>query len=63
MPREYTKLFKRNFYSVNLNMVPACIKAFEVLNVNHEPLSLIAPNFETPLPPTQASVNTIRIFF
>lgn len=56
MPREYTKLFKRNFYSVNLDMVPACIKAYKILNVKHEPLSLIAPNFETPLPPTQASV-------
>ena len=56
MPREYPKLFKRNFYSVDLNMVPACIKAYEVLNVKHESLSLIAPNFETPLPRTQASV-------
>ncbi|XP_015586837.1 intraflagellar transport protein 52 homolog [Cephus cinctus] len=56
IPREYTKLFKHHFYSINLNMVPACIKAYEVLGVKYEPLSLIAPHFETPLPPTQASV-------
>ncbi|XP_012224469.2 intraflagellar transport protein 52 homolog [Linepithema humile] len=56
IPREYTKLFKHHFYSVNLNMVPACIKAYEALGVKHEPLTLIPPHFEAPLPPTQASV-------
>ncbi|XP_033327778.1 intraflagellar transport 52 [Megalopta genalis] len=53
---DYTKLFKHHLYSINLNMVPACIKAYEVLDVKHEPLSLIPPHFESPLPPTQASV-------
>jgi len=38
-------------------MVPACIKAYEVLGVKHEPLTLIPPHFEAPLPPTQASVS------
>ncbi|XP_012273935.1 intraflagellar transport protein 52 homolog [Orussus abietinus] len=56
IPWEYTKLFKHHLYSINLNMVPACIKAYEVLGVKYEPLTLIAPHFETPLPPTQASV-------
>ncbi|XP_018043997.1 PREDICTED: intraflagellar transport protein 52 homolog [Atta colombica] len=56
IPREYTKLFKNYFYSINLNMVPACIKAYEVLGVKHEPLTLIPPHFEAPLPPTQASI-------
>ncbi|XP_066591365.1 intraflagellar transport protein 52 homolog [Prorops nasuta] len=56
IPREYSKLFKQQFYSINLNMIPECIKAYEVLGVKHEPLSLIPPHFEAPLPPTQASV-------
>ncbi|XP_024888284.1 intraflagellar transport protein 52 homolog isoform X1 [Temnothorax curvispinosus] len=56
IPREYTKLFKHHFYSTNLNMIPACIKAYEALGVKHEPLTLIPPHFEAPLPPTQASV-------
>ncbi|XP_035727489.1 intraflagellar transport protein 52 homolog [Vespa mandarinia] len=56
IPREYTKLFKHHFYSINLNMVPAAIKAYETLGVKHEPLSLIPAHFEAPLPPTQASV-------
>lgn len=54
--REYTKLFKHDLYSINLDMVPASLKAYEDLGVKHEPLSLIAPTFETPMPPTQASV-------
>lgn len=57
IPREYTKLFKHTFYSINLSMVPECIKAYEVLGVKHEPLTLITPHFETPLPPTQPSVS------
>ncbi|XP_058801612.1 intraflagellar transport protein 52 homolog [Phymastichus coffea] len=56
IPREYTKLFRHDLYSINLDLVPASLKAYEDLDVKHEPLSLIAPNFETPLPPTQASV-------
>ncbi|XP_020708623.2 intraflagellar transport protein 52 homolog isoform X1 [Athalia rosae] len=56
IPREYTKLFKQHFYSINLNMIPECIKAYEVLGVKKQPLTLITPQFETPLPPTQASV-------
>ncbi|XP_046739841.1 intraflagellar transport protein 52 homolog isoform X1 [Diprion similis] len=56
IPREYTKLFKQHFYSIHLNMIPACIKAYEVLGVKKQPLTLITPQFETPLPPTQASV-------
>lgn len=57
IPREYTKLFKQHFYSINLNMIPASLKAYEALGVKHEPLTLIPPHFEAPLPPTQASVS------
>lgn len=31
-------------------------RAFEQLNVKHEPLTLITPQFETPLPPLQPAV-------
>ncbi|XP_048506010.1 intraflagellar transport protein 52 homolog isoform X2 [Athalia rosae] len=60
IPREYTKLFKQHFYSINLNMIPECIKAYEVLGVKKQPLTLITPQFETPLPPTQAC--SLRVF-
>lgn len=57
IPREYTKLFKHHFYSINLNMIPACTKAYKALDVKHEPLTLIPPHFEAPLPLTQPSVS------
>lgn len=63
IPREYTKLFKHHFYSINLNTIPACINAYEALGVKHEPLTLIPPHFEAPLPPTQASVSITYIEF
>ncbi|XP_034940573.1 intraflagellar transport protein 52 homolog [Chelonus insularis] len=56
IPREYTKFFKHEFYSINLSMIPDCLKAYQDLGIKHEPLTLITPHFETPLPPTQASV-------
>ena len=31
-------------------------RAFKQLNVKHEPLTLITPQFETPLPPLQPAV-------
>lgn len=33
-------------------------RAYEQLNVKHEPLTLITPQFETPLPPLQPAVST-----
>lgn len=32
-------------------------RAYEDLRVKHEPLLLITPQFETPLPPLQPAVN------
>ena len=32
------------------------VQAYEDLSVKHEPLKLITPQFETPLPPLQAAV-------
>ncbi len=37
-------------------MVPSSLRAYEDLNVKHEALKLITPQFETPLPPLQAAI-------
>lgn len=34
-----------------------CFRAYDQLKVPHEPLSLITPQFETPLPPLQPAVS------
>lgn len=56
IPTDYTKLFNQRLFSINTGCVPAAIQAYEDLNVKHEPLRLITPQFETPLPPLQAAV-------
>lgn len=56
VPADYTRLFDTKLYSISTSLVPASIKAYEQLNVKHEPLRLITPQFETPLPPLQAAV-------
>lgn len=39
-----------------MKMIPETVEAFSVLGVKHEPLTLIPPAFETPLPQLSASV-------
>lgn len=56
IPTDYTKLFNQRLFSINTGCVPAAIQAYQELNVKHEPLRLITPQFETPLPPLQAAV-------
>jgi len=49
-------IFLKRLFSISTSLVPPAIKAYEVLNVKHEQLKLITPQFETPLPPLQAAV-------
>lgn len=37
-------------------MIPETVEAFSLLGVKHEPLTLIPPAFERPLPPLLAAV-------
>ncbi len=56
VPTDFTRLFNTRLFSISTSLVPSAIKAYEELNVKHEPLKLITPQFETPLPPLQAAV-------
>ncbi|NXE54724.1 IFT52 protein, partial [Casuarius casuarius] len=56
IPRDFTKLFDTSLYELNTTALPSVIKAYEQLNVKREPLRLIRPHFETPLPPLQPAV-------
>eukprot|EP00058_Branchiostoma_floridae_P024482 XP_002609972.1 hypothetical protein BRAFLDRAFT_124392 [Branchiostoma floridae] len=56
IPRDFTQLFDAGIYKLDTSVVPKVIKAYETLNVKHEPLTLITPQFETPLPPLQPAV-------
>ena len=56
VPRDITSLFDSSLFKLDTTLVPAVLKAYTDLNVKHEPLTLITPQFETPLPPLQPSV-------
>lgn len=40
-------------FNLDTNMIPKVLESFQELGVKHEPLKLIPPQFETPLPPLQ----------
>ncbi|ELU04562.1 hypothetical protein CAPTEDRAFT_159967, partial [Capitella teleta] len=56
VPRDITTLFDNLLFKLDNSIVPKAIKAYEHLGVKHEPLTLITPQFETPLPPLQPAV-------
>ncbi|KAM6981472.1 intraflagellar transport protein 52 homolog [Aplochiton taeniatus] len=55
-PRDFTSLFDMSLLKLSTNTLPQVISSYEQLNVKHEPLQLITPQFETPLPPLQPAV-------
>ncbi|CAH2057345.1 unnamed protein product, partial [Iphiclides podalirius] len=49
-------LFTWSLFSLNLAQLPEALGLYDALAVKHEPLRLIAPQFETPYPPLQLAV-------
>eukprot|EP00744_Colponema_vietnamica_P005392 GILI01007906.1.p1 GENE.GILI01007906.1~~GILI01007906.1.p1 ORF type:complete len:459 (+),score=107.09 GILI01007906.1:88-1464(+) len=58
LPRDFTTLFDDGLFKFDTNLIPQAIKLYEDLNVKHEQLTLIPPQFETPMPPLQPAVFT-----
>jgi intraflagellar transport protein 52 len=56
IPADFSKLFDCNLFAFDTSLVPEAVQLYERLRVKHEPLRLIAPQFEAPLPPLQAAV-------
>nr|XP_002126598.1 intraflagellar transport protein 52 homolog [Ciona intestinalis] len=56
IPTDFTKLFDTKLFKLDNAVLPKILKAFDQLNIKHEPLTLIPPSFETPLPPLQPAV-------
>eukprot|EP00762_Andalucia_godoyi_P001759 ANDGO_07170.mRNA.1 hypothetical protein len=53
---DFSSLFKDALHRLSTDNVPAVVSAFHRLEVDHKPLGLIPPEFETPLPPLQPAV-------
>ncbi|KAE8750265.1 hypothetical protein FOCC_FOCC003073 [Frankliniella occidentalis] len=56
IPLDYTSLIDTRLFSLHTGGVADAVRAYDTLGVKHEPLRLITPQFETPLPPLQAAV-------
>ena len=56
LPRDFTKLFDLKLYGFSPLMTSEAVALFDKLGVKHEPLTLIPPQFECPLPPLRPAV-------
>ena len=50
MPKDFTTLFSNGLFKFDTDLVPESIDLFKTLNVKREQLTLIPPQFETPMP-------------
>lgn len=56
VPQDFMQLFDDQLFKFDTNLIPEVKALFEQLGVKKEPLGLIPPQFETPLPPLQPAV-------
>lgn len=56
IPRDFTTMFKDELFKFDTNLVPETVKLFQEMAVKHEPLTLIPPQFECPMPALKAAV-------
>ena len=50
LPQDIMKLYDNTQFGFDVNLVPEVLKLYQALNVAHKPLTLIAPEFERPIP-------------
>jgi intraflagellar transport protein 52 len=62
IPRDVSKLFDSELFSLDMQHLPKVIRAFDELKIKHEPLPLISPQFETPLPPLKPAIFAPRFY-
>jgi len=56
LPKDFTQLFDDELFAFDTKLVPETVKLYADLKLKHEPLSLIPPEFECPLPPLEPAV-------
>lgn len=57
IPADFKKMFDIHLHSINTNLLRDVIKVYDKLGVQYEPLKIIKPQFEIPLPPLQLAVS------
>ncbi len=56
VPRDWTTMYDDSLFKFNTSLIPEAVALYEKLSVKKAPLTLIPPQFETPLPPLQPAV-------
>jgi intraflagellar transport protein 52 len=56
LPVDFTQLFDHQLFKYSTDVIPEAVALYDQLNVKHEQLSLIPPQFEVALPPLPAAV-------
>lgn len=54
--KDFTTLFDDTLFKFDTSIIPEAVDLYQKLDVKHEPLSLIPPQFEHPLPPLSPAV-------
>ena len=54
--KDFTTLFDETLFKFDTSLIPEAVALYDKLDVKHEPLSLIPPQFEHPLPPLNPAV-------
>jgi intraflagellar transport protein 52 len=55
-PKNFKDLFDQKLFKIDNNLVPEAFELYEQLHLKRDTLSIIPPQFETPLPPLQLAV-------
>eukprot|EP00602_Paraphysomonas_sp_CaronLab_P003680 CAMPEP_0185032264 /NCGR_PEP_ID=MMETSP1103-20130426/20213_1 /TAXON_ID=36769 /ORGANISM="Paraphysomonas bandaiensis, Strain Caron Lab Isolate" /LENGTH=597 /DNA_ID=CAMNT_0027568093 /DNA_START=46 /DNA_END=1839 /DNA_ORIENTATION=+ len=50
LPKDFTRLFESKMFSFDTILIPEAVRLYQTLGVPHDPLTLIPPQFECPLP-------------
>jgi intraflagellar transport protein 52 len=56
LPKDFSALFDDAMYAMDTDLVPEAVELYEKLGVKKQPLALIAPSFEAPLPRPKPAV-------
>lgn len=56
VPQDFTQLFDDSLFQLSTDKIPEVLKLYKDMDVKHEVLTLIPPQFEAPLPPLQPAV-------
>lgn len=62
IPRDLSKLFDDDLFALDMSHLPKVLEGYKNLKIKHEPLPLISPQFETPLPPLKPAIYPPRFF-